>query len=374
MFAALQRAPTAPAHRPQPAPPTNRRNEGHLPSGSESSMSRSLAGSVSLSLNNGGVRPGTSFSFGSMAGNSASFGGGGRGGRGMMRDEFSSLDRHRDRSRSPVRRAHAQPISQMPPPPAQTPAHMRSNIDRCGVCREQLSSMFDDNRAQDEAVDTGGAKSTKKQAKARSAMQSSISDLYRVIFQVEEVLRGLIDDATLLPLLLKLHRDLIETQASDNYVDVVPWTIEMLRDHFHPVHGHTFDKIRETQHSLKLIKQTMCAVANSVTRPDPNNPAVQTVDHRAAAAHTSIASTHARLVRELANLHARKDERLADAVFRLISAIEKREPEVERISRDPRAAAGTVAAGGDTRDSVAVNQNDATVAGSAAAFFQTSGF
>jgi len=356
MFASLEQ-------RTADGPPRNFGRSGASASAASSSGSsaRSLAGSVSLSVD------AASFSFDSLVHASSSGRGSNRArasqsvsGRGLVREEFSS-SRSRNRSRSPVARAPA-----AAPAPV---ANARADVDNCAVCREHFSSVFDENRALESAKGT-----TAKQSKARSAMQSSVTDRYRIIFEVELVMRGLIDDNALLPLILKLHHDLIENELARHQIEYEPWTLRMLREHFDPVTGHVFDKVREVAHSLRLIKRTMGDVAARVTTVDSNNPALRTLDHRAAMAHNQLASTHARLVRELATLHAMKDENLADAVFRLVSAIERTEPDIDRLTRDPRAAVGTVTAGGDAREAARVQHNDASVAGSAAAFYQTSGF
>ena len=226
-----------------------------------------------------------------------------------------------------------------------------------------------------EAVEAraSGTKVTAKNARARSAIQQDAANRYKVIFQVEAVLRGLISDAQMFPLLLTLHRRMIERPLRKlNDVNYTPWTLQMLQEHFDVDNEHVFDKVRELARDSRLVRKTIKQVADNVTVPDPDNPARRVVDVRAVGALDKLISTHRRVIQALETTHKTKDEDLSNAIFTLVSAISRQKPDADSVIRDPRAAAGTVAMGGDTRESVAIDGT--TAIGTAYDMFALSGY
>jgi len=220
-----------------------------------------------------------------------------------------------------------------------------------------------------------GVKATARKAKAQKAIRKLTTDRYAVIFRVEAVLHGLLSDEQLLPLLLKLHRRLIERMLRRYGMPFTPWTPAMLRAHYDPVNGHVFDKLRTTKHDLVEIRDVLSMLKSHMEEPHPDNPGRMKLNEQAARLYIKGMEHKLRLVKEIDRMIGEQDEQLSASVRSLISTIENgstTQQQSAALTRDPRTAAGNMATGGDMRTSA--NQATSTAVGSSYDFYNISGF
>lgn len=223
----------------------------------------------------------------------------------------------------------------------------RPDPNHCPACKVQFTHLHADNSRQQ--IDTGTTKmSNAREDKVRKAVVKNTTDRYRTIFNVESVLRGVVLDAQLLPLILEMHQYLIEFPCTKHGIPHSKWDLRMLVTHFNE---HTFDPIRILLRELKRIEEALTDIHARRIVPDPANPAQRVYDYRSATATHKLASAQHKICEEIVKYQRSKDDNLAQAVFALATAISKNKRE-STVSTDPRMAAGTTAVGGDAARTV----------------------
>lgn len=273
------------------------------------------------------------------------------------------------------------PMPPPPPPvggfPTETIDH-GSDADVCPVCSEQFRPLYETHKSVAAAVDAqaAGVKSTAKNANARSKMQGTASDRYGIIFTVDQALKGWLCDEQLLPLLLMLHKKTIEKPLRTFKIPFVPWTLPILKKHFDPRQRHVFDPVRSLVEDLKDVEREI-RVLNLRQRSfgSTTSPAEFKMDNDNSTLKLRYLDKKNRLVKQLNDLLAKHDENKAAAIFALISAIKNvgnKDLQTQALMHDPKTAAGTLAAGGDMRNSAAHAGNNAL--GTAADFYNISGY
>lgn len=249
------------------------------------------------------------------------------------------------------------------------------NPDHCPVCLEQFSSQFEFLQQQNDgdAVSAKSSESVRDQ-KVRSHIIKNTGDRYKMIFRIESVLRGMVSDEQLIPLLLALHKELIENVLAQHpTIHFHKWTQRMLAEHYDVDNEHIFDPIRELKRDLKTTRRTMKQMENRFLVPDPDNPAQQVLDHRTLASYDKFSSRRQNLLKEIQAYHKAKEENLTQALFALVSEVSHRSKDSARlVTNDPRLAAGNMIVGGDTMRSA--GKSLATATGTAYDMYHLSGF
>lgn len=261
------------------------------------------------------------------------------------------------------------------PPPPVLPSLGVLPAGGCPICFEQFQSHYNGNRTMRTSVDAAaaGIQTTVRAAKANSAMQSNVTDLYQVVFKCEVILRGVIDDDDqLLRLILQLHQAIIEKPLKKRNIAYKPWDLLMLKQHFHPEKGHIHDEIR-TKKKEKMRMINLMGVADShLEEPDPDNPGQMKFNFQAAKVVIQASAHKVKLVESITKLIKAKEEDLPAAMFALRSQLARMTAADDEVVRDPRMAAGTMAVGGDTLRSA--NLSASTAIGSAQTMYRLSGF
>lgn len=220
-----------------------------------------------------------------------------------------------------------------------------------------------------------GIKTTARQSKAHSQLQQHIASRYVLIHRAETILRGVLGDEQLIRMILEMHQLLIEQPLTQfPQISFTPWTDAMLREHYDPRKKHFFDRIRTTTTELDRANRVMTVIEAYLQVPDPDNPGQRILDTRAASSLERWSVHKCKLAADLEKMNKEKEEDLAAAIFSLIAAIAAvlGVNVAENVMRDARAAAGTVAVGGDALRSA--NIGSATAIGSAYDFYAMSGF
>lgn len=206
----------------------------------------------------------------------------------------------------------------------------------CPVCSERISSLYEEGQSR-------GAN-----AKARSAMQQTIVDPYKLIFHTETTLRAYMDDEQLLPLLLQMHERLIERPATQNQIAHRKWTLADLQRHFDVRQPHILDPVREVRATQAAVRRAMYAVQPHVLERDPNQPAVMMVNKNGVAALNAMASQNAKLAMMIARMQTCAEQSVSNAIFSLVSTVQRSTDASgvdQALLRDPALAAGTMVMG-----------------------------
>ncbi len=184
----------------------------------------------------------------------------------------------------------------------------------------------------------------------------------------------MISDEQLIPLLLELHRELIENVLRQHPgIKFHPWTHRMLTTHYNIDNEHIFDPIRELVRDLRTTRKAMTAMEARFLVPDPDNPAQRVFDHRTLTAYDKYSTRKEKLLKAIQDQHKAKEENLTQAVFALVSEISHRTKDNARqITHDTRMAAGTMVVGGDTARSA--GKSLSTAVGTAYDFYAFSGY
>jgi len=94
-------------------------------------------------------------------------------------------------------------------------------------------------------------------AATATAMAERVSDLRRVIFRFEKMLTGRLHDEMVFWGMLELRRLFIEhhleTYSSERFHR---WTMQMLRNHYHPRTGHRFVYVRALTAQIEELEET----------------------------------------------------------------------------------------------------------------------
>jgi len=247
--------------------------------------------------------------------------------------------------------------------------------DHCPVCREQFTAQFEQlQQAQGAAATTTSAKNNKRDDKVRSHIMRTTGDRYKLIFRIESVLRGMVSDEQLIPLLLELHRDLIESVLRKHPgIRFHPWTHRMLTDHFDIDNEHIFDPIREAVRDLRICRKAVTVMESRYLVPDPDNPAQRIVNHRVITSLCKMSERKEGLITKIQSYHKMKEENLAESIFALLSVISHQAADrAHQVTQDVRMAAGTMIAGGDTMRSAGTSMGSAV--GTAHDFYALSGY
>lgn len=249
--------------------------------------------------------------------------------------------------------------------------------DHCPVCREQFTAQFEQlQQAQGAAATTTSAKSSnnKRDDKVRSHIMRTTGDRYKLIFRIESVLRGMVSDEQLIPLLLELHRDLIESVLRKHPgIRFHPWTHRMLTEHFNIDNEHIFDPIREAVRDLRICRKAITVLESRYLVPDPDNPAQRIVDHRVITSLCKMSERKEGLISKIQAYHKMKEENLAESIFALLSVISHQAADrAHQVTQDVRMAAGTMIVGGDTMRSAGTSMG--TAVGTAHDFYALSGY
>jgi len=266
-----------------------------------------------------------------------------------------------------------------PPLPVARPS--AAMPDQCPVCFEQFHLQYEMLKQSQDATAAANSKTSEgvRGEKVKSAIMRRTSDRYKMLFRTECVLRGQIPDEILLPLLLDMHKHLIErVLVKYPRIKFVPWTLRILQNHFNINNGHIFDPIRETASDLKDTRKAIDDVKTRLKVPDPDNPAQMIIDHRAVMSFERLSKRKEALVTKIIELHKSKEENLTDAIFTLVTEIARcneggsNTMGALQIMTNPRMAAGTTAVGGDTMRSSGKQASIAT--GTAFDFYAISGY
>ena len=248
----------------------------------------------------------------------------------------------------------------------------------CPVCREQFTCYFEQNRqTTNAAAAAAGKKSSKgvREEKVRSSIMKSTADRYKLLFRIECVLRGIVADEQLLPMLVELHQSLIElTLRKHPSIVFVPWTVRILSTHYNIDNGHIFDPIRQLMRDLARVNKAIDAVDSRYLVPDPDNPAQRILDYRALDRLDKLTKRKEGILVKLQELHSAKDENLTDSIFTLVSELTRRSRDslqASQMTSNPRMAAGALAVGGDMMRSVTAQGG---AVGTAEDFYMLSAF
>ncbi len=190
-------------------------------------------------------------------------------------------------------------------------------------------------------------KKSKKTLQATSAAVSVVVDRYRYIFQFEEQARGVMNDDFIFPEMVWMHRDFIEAPLERLGFPFLRWTEAALREHYDPVNGHVFDKVREVRNDLTQLRALQNLLYNSCTKPDPGNAALRTIDHKAVESYEKIRKSKQQCIDALDHYQSER-ACVVKTQTRELAIVLGRNRLQESVSINPQVAAGTMRSGGDT--------------------------
>lgn len=197
----------------------------------------------------------------------------------------------------------------------------------------------------------GGAapprKKSKKTMQATSAAVSVVVDRYRYIFQFEEQARGVMNDDFIFPEMVWMHRDFIEAPLERLGFPFLRWTEAALREHYDPINGHVFDKVREVRNDLTQLRALQNLLYNNCTKPDPGNAALRTIDHKAVESYEKIRKSKQQCIDALDHYQSER-ACVVKTQTRELAIVLGRNRLQESVSINPQVAAGTMRSGGDT--------------------------
>lgn len=225
-------------------------------------------------------------------------------------------------------------------------------------------------------VTTALVKSTGRRGKARSLLQQDTADRYAIIFRTESILRGVVEDDILFPLILHMHKTLVEDVLSgEPDIQVVKWDMLMLRRHYNARNGHFFDKVRWLKAELRRAARALDYLEDHDEEEDSDNPGQMVPNIRALSERRQWQRQQVQLLKDYDAWQKEKAEDWPAATFALASAIDRLTGQAtNHAQRNPRIAAGTVALGGDALRSMSASKSTSKMVGSAYEFLATSGF
>lgn len=252
-----------------------------------------------------------------------------------------------------------------PRPDAHYGAAIAGLGDNCPICNEQFEAQYEESRLKSNGT---------RQSKTRGAVQQLVVDRYRVVFSIEALLRGHVNDGQLLPLLLKVHHRLIEKPLLEQQIDFVPWTLPMLLRHFDPRNPHILDPLRTLRHRQNTVNRLVTDMEPFVFEPDPANIARRVVNAKVVSSLNTLIALDMKLLATIRKMQTEADDNIANAIFSLISTLSRLtagDGVDEAVLHNPQIAAGTTIAEGSA---IRTANNGTNMASVAANMYAMSGF
>lgn len=246
------------------------------------------------------------------------------------------------------------------------PVHELYDEDACVICEETVAYLHDREAAiRSESSGNAQVSASKQRAESLRALQARAQlaqvnqDKHKIIYDMEQNLRGQTADIFIRRKMLRLRRNLIERECERFGIRYVQWTDEMLRVHFDPDNGHVPQHEREAAQEHLALRRQFRLLTNSMEVRDPENPARDVPHLRVMEVllRTKTKLDESRkTIREMRVQSASSDE----AIRALTAAIARTDHDVtsEMITTDPETAAGTTIAGTDSRAMAANNDTE----------------
>ena len=134
-----------------------------------------------------------------------------------------------------------------------------------------------------------------------SGMASSIAHFNNEVFRLEASLRGHFNNELVLQSMIRLRRTLVEQPLEKQGVRYTPWTMEMLRKHYHPHSGHRFDPERDMKWELEMLAEMQRKIYNTgIVRTNPDGE--EAVDRAAVDAIVKVSMRRSQLHKQVASL------------------------------------------------------------------------
>jgi len=102
------------------------------------------------------------------------------------------------------------------------------------------------------------------------AGSTGVSDVERTIVRLEKRLRGRLADEHIFARMLELRQQFVDDVLRKLGRPCTPWTVEMLRAHYHPVSGHEFDMVRQLDAELANINKFMAELQENMYIANPD--------------------------------------------------------------------------------------------------------
>jgi hypothetical protein len=163
----------------------------------------------------------------------------------------------------PHRSAHTRSGAPPPPPQQQIVVGGARRVDGariapCALCYEELP--FFENLA------------------VAATTSDKAQDMRAVIFRLRRLLRGNVHEEVVYAAMLQLRRQLIEVHLEKYSTRPFQrWSIEMLREHYHPVHGHVRDAVSTLDAAIARLEALGAAIDEHALYvrddADPGSPA-----------------------------------------------------------------------------------------------------
>lgn len=240
------------------------------------------------------------------------------------------------------------------------------DAEQCPICEETMSFLFADQQAlqQSAADESSGNASRTASAKRRAELLKSLNaranlaqenqNQHKLIYEMEQTLRGEVRDKQILRMMLTMRRESIERDFEAFEIKYVAWTYEMLQEHFDPKNGHMRQPLREQLDEHETLRETFTMLKRSTKVPDPQNP-TQEVPHLRAIEIMLRTKKSLDESRDKIELQRQKSGNINDQLRGLVQAIERlrKDKSADSLTTDPEMAAGTVAMAGDSRTTAA---------------------
>jgi hypothetical protein len=247
-----------------------------------------------------------------------------------------------------------------PPPPAGA-AHGGGGAGApgCPICRESFRILQAESAAHaaEEEAEAGATAAPKKKRKRQTAAVAQVgtdgADVYKTVFEFEEVMRGVMPDDQICTEMLWLYREFVYKPLTKIGIQCDVWTYGQLLQHFDVNNGHIVDPVRTLIMSIRDTIQLKKKVHAFCERPDAARPGQKFIDYKAVTCYEKLAKLN---ILEFAKFAAHFDNRRDNnsAVVRSLVSVLSKAHVREAVTTDSRVAAGAIMQGGDAARTVGV--------------------
>jgi len=225
----------------------------------------------------------------------------------------------------------------------------------CPICEESASALH--REAQMRIAGTAALRSAARAAQshqeevaqtiqARTAVTKQDLRKHDLIFKVEAELRSRMPDKRIAVYVMRMRRK-IEREMEGAQVHYVPWTLQMVLDHFDIFKGHTRDAVRSAAYCHDLLMAQIPRIMQCMFVPSMTNPGATLLDVRASKELREMIKLHMATQQHLTNLQNAVDPTAVATQRALTAAINSYTCDelASTVTVDPEASAGVHTAG-----------------------------